>query len=134
MTDSTVIEPAPAPVSLASVTQPFVTLWDKVKAWISGAEKEVPILLSKAEAEIVTVAAPLFQTAETEVMSDLTVFIRGVVTSHPNPGSMALPDWEAAIMNALSKLGGDLLGHAQGLGSNLLQALVGLVLHALPAA
>lgn len=112
----------------------FTTLWDKLKALFAGAEQAAATDFSKAEQDVIAIAQPLFAAAEATAIRDLVIFIRGVLTANPTPGSMSVSDWETAIMNGLAKLGGDLLATAQGMKSNLLQALISLVLASLSAA
>lgn len=115
----------------------MTTLWDKISAWaqstiqtveadagaaVQAAEK----LLNWEEQQLVALLQPLFASAEAEAMQDLTLFLRGVLTSSQNISS--LPDWETAVLNSLQKVGGDLLTTAEKLGSNALQVLIGLLL------
>jgi hypothetical protein len=112
----------------------FATLWDKLKALLGGAEQAVQVDFTKSELEVVAIAQPLLAAAEAAAIRDLVIFVRGVLTAHPDPASMTVSDWETAVMNGLGKLGGDLLVTAQQLKSTLLQALISLVLASLPAA
>lgn len=133
MTDTlTGVAVAPAaPSILAQAQTALVTLWDKIKAAFATAETEVAVYLTKEEGQILALIQPLFAAAEAAAIQDLVQFVQGVVTSAENPGSMDLADWETAILNGLQKVGGDLETLAKSLGSNVLQALIGLVLAAL---
>ena len=117
------------------------TLWDKISEWAqstlttveadaSAAVQQAEKLLSWEEQQLVGLLQPLFAAAEANAMQDLTLVLRGVLTSVKNVSS--LPDWETAVMNALQVVGGDLLKTAEQLGSNSLQVLVGMLLAQLP--
>lgn len=115
----------------------MTTLWDKISAWAQStlqtveadagaAVQEAEKLLNWEEQQLVALLQPLFASAEAEAVQDLTLFLRGVLTSSQNISS--LPDWETAVLNSLQKVGGDLLVTAEKLGSNALQVLIGLLL------
>lgn len=117
------------------------TLWDKISTWAQStlttveadagaAVQQAEKLLNWEEQQLVALLQPLFAAAEANAMQDLTLFLRGVLTSVKDVTS--LPDWETAVMNSLQVVGGDLLATAQKLGSNSLQVLVGLLLAQLP--
>jgi len=117
------------------------TLWDKISAWAqntlttveadaSAAVQAGEKLLNWEEQQLVGLLQPLFAAAEANAMQDLTLFLRGVLTSVKNVSS--LPDWETAVMNSLQVVGGDLLKTAEQLGSNSLQVLIGMLLAQLP--
>ncbi len=108
----------------------FSNLWDKIVAWFKGEFTTVELTFTKEEQEILTLMKPLLVAAEATVVQDLMQFIRGVLTGAA--GYSTLADWETAVMNGLEKVGGDLLTLAKGLGSNMLQALIGLILAQLP--
>lgn len=106
------------------------TLWDKVSAWWNNTA--VPAL-RKDEQEVIGLLQPLLSAAEGSVIQDLVQFIRGVITTVEGTPPSTLADWETAVLNSLGKLEGELLTLAKGLGSNVLQALIALVLAKLPA-
>lgn len=112
----------------------FTTVWSKLQSLFASAGQAISLEFSKTEQEVIAIAQPLFAAAEAAAVRDLVIFVRGVLSAHPNPGSMTVADWETAVMNGLGKLGGELLATAQTLKSNLLQALISLVLASLPAA
>lgn len=130
MTDLSI--PATATPSILQQAQTaVVTLWDKIKAAFSTAEAEVAIYLTKEESQLLALVQPLFGAAEAAAIQDLIQFVQGVLTSAEKPGSMDLPDWETAVLNGLSKVGGEVEALAKSLGSNVLQALIGLILASL---
>lgn len=115
----------------------MTTLWDKITSWVSTEVKavegeasqvaaQVGQFLNWEEQQLILLLKPLFAQAEAEALQDLTLFVRGVLTSAQNISS--LPDWETAVLNSLQKVGGDLLATAEKLGSNSLQVLIGLLL------
>ena len=104
----------------------MTTLWDKIKAWLSSTAQTVEVQFSKDEQIVLGILQPLLGAAEAALLQDLITFIRGVLTSGRTAGG--LDEWETIILNGLSSLKGELLTLAQGLGSNVLQALIGLVL------
>lgn len=119
----------------------MATLWDKISTWAesalvvveadaSAAVQTAEKLLNWEEQQLVGLLQPLFATAEANAMQDLTLFLRGVLTSVKDVSS--LPDWETAVMNSLGVVGGDLLKTAETLGSNSLQVLIGMLLAQLP--
>jgi len=117
------------------------TLWDKISGWVASAEKtvvqdatvaaqDVWQFLNWEEKQLVGLLQPLFAAAEAEALQDLTLFLRGVLTSVKDTSSLA--DWETAALNSLQVVGGDLLKTAETLGSNSLQVLIGMLLAQLP--
>lgn len=111
-----------------------VTLWDKFKTWVNGEVQAVAPVLTADEQDLVGLVKPLFAGAEAVGLSQLVTFIRGVLVAVEAPGSKTLPDLETIVMNGLSRLGSGLQPVAVGLGSSVLQALIGLVLASLPKA
>lgn len=110
----------------------FTTLWDKIKAWISGEAQVAKVELTKDEQAVLALVQPLLGSAESAVLQDLVVFATGVLTQAK--ASKSLADWETAVLNALQTVGGELLTLAESLGSNLLQSLIGLILAKLATA
>jgi len=116
------------------------TLWSKLqilfgsavtegKVIVGDLVKEGETLFSEGEQEFLTLAQPLFNAAESTAVTDLTGFMTTFIKTAE--GAKSIQDWETAIMNELQSLGGDLFATAQGLGTNLVQALIGLVLQKL---
>jgi hypothetical protein len=99
------------------------SLWAKLVAWWNGTA--VPVLQND-EKELMALVEPLFGAAEAAIVQDLTVFIKGVLTQVQ--AGQDLATLEASVLNALEAVGGQLLTVAKGLGSNVLQALIGLIL------
>ena len=108
----------------------MTTLWQKVVAWFTTEEKQVEVFLSKEEQMIMELFQPIMGAGEATLMQDLITFIRGVLLSGQTAGS--LDAWETIVLNGLTKLGGELLDLAKSMGSNALQALIGLALSQLP--
>lgn len=104
------------------------SLWAKLVSWWNGTA--VPVLQND-EKELMALVEPLFGAAEAAIVQDLTVFIKGVLTQVQ--AGQDLATLEAAVLNALQAVGGQLLTVAKGLGSNVLQALIGLILAKLAA-
>lgn len=107
------------------------SLWQKVLAWMSSTAASVVVALSADEKQLLSLAKPLLSAAEASVLQDLVGFITGAVANAS--GSKTLDAWEAEVLNGLEVTGSELFTLAQGLGSNLLQVLIGLVLSKLPA-
>ncbi len=98
-------------------------LWTSiVNVW----NKDVAPELETGEQELVQLLQPLFGQVEAAALQDLVVFIKGVVSAAPT--TKTLPEWESVILNLAGTFGGSLLTTATGLGSNVLQAIIGLVL------
>ena len=106
------------------------TVWDKIKTFFAGEVKAAEAIFSAEEQMVLTAFAPILHAAEAVTLSTLITFIRDVLTK----GSTAtdLQSWEAAVLNELEVTGGQLLTVAKGLGSNLLQTLIGVLLAGLP--
>lgn len=115
----------------------MTTLWDKISTWataegkvleadVGAAEQKVAAFLNWEEQQLIGLLKPLFAQAEANAIQDLTLFIRGVLTSVK--GTSSLADWETAVLNGLQMVGGELLKTAETLGSNALQVLIGLLL------
>jgi hypothetical protein len=109
-----------------------MTLWDKIKTWLAGAAHAAEVELSNDEKALMALIRPLFGQAEAAALQSLVHFITGAVTAVGT--SRTLADWESAILNGLGAAESELLPLARGLGSDLLQALIGLVLGRLRAA
>lgn len=74
---------------------------------------------------------PLLLAVEPQVYADLRAVVLGVLTAFGKGGSLS--DIETALLNVLEAGGTALLGTAQGLGSNVLQLVIGLVKSTIPA-
>ena len=72
-------------------------------------------------------AKPLFQAVEQAGISELKVFIEGVLGTIADHKVKDLATLESAVLNSLAATRPALLAIAQGLGSNLLQVIIGLV-------
>jgi hypothetical protein len=109
-----------------------MTLWDKIKGWVSGAIMTVETELSRDEKALLAIVQPLLGADEAAAMQDLVQFVTGLVAGAG--GARTLADWETAVLNGLGAAESELLTLAKGLGSNLLQSLIGLVLSRLATA
>lgn len=97
--------------------------WTKVVAWWNGTA--VPAL-ENDEKQLLALVQPLFGAAEAAALQDLVQFVTGVLTQVEKGQDLAT--LEAAVLNALQTAGSELQTLAKGLGSNVLQALIGLIL------
>jgi hypothetical protein len=98
-------------------------LWTTIeKVW----NTDVAPALATGEQELVQLLQPMFGQVEAAALQDLVVFIKGVVSAAPT--TKTLPEWESVILNLAQTFGGSLMTTATGLGSNVLQAVIGLVL------
>lgn len=104
-------------------------LWTKLVNWWNNTA--VPEL-ERDEKAVLALLQPLLAQAEAAAISDLTVFITAVLTQVEKGGDLAT--LEAAVLNALQTAEHELLDTAKALGSNALQALIGLILAKLPKA
>lgn len=99
------------------------TLWTDIETvW----NKDVAPALAIGEQELVQLLKPLFGQVEAAALQDLVVFVKGIVAAAPT--THTLPEWETVIVNLAETFGGSLFGTIKGLGSNVFQALIGLVL------
>jgi hypothetical protein len=103
--------------------------WSKIVAWWNGTA--VPTLKAD-EQELLLLLKPLFGAAEAAALQDLVVFVKGVLTQVQ--AGQDLATLEVAVLNALEAVGGQLAVIGKGLGSNVLQALIGLILAQLTSA
>ena len=108
------------------------TLWDKIVAWFSNAEQVVVTEFNKDEQALLALVQPLFGAAEATAIQAMVHFITGALSQ--STASKTLPEWETAILNGMQTTGSELLALAESLGSNVLQALIGLVLQRLSTA
>lgn len=119
-----------------------MNILDTIKTDLTAAEvwveKEAGVVLTEAETladtalkTIWAVAAPLFTSAEATGVADVLTAIRSYL-SGVTPGQ-DLATLEAAFLDQVETLGGELLSQAKALGSMLLQALIALALKSLPA-
>lgn len=102
------------------------TLWDKFTGWFSGEVKTAETLFTAEEQKILAAFAPILHAAEPVTLAALIDLARSVLSSGLTASSLA--DWEAHVLNAAEATGGQLFTVAKGLGSNLLQALIGVLL------
>jgi len=118
--------PAPAPASsdpLAQVGAKISTLWKKFVGWIDGSV--LPVLQSD-EKQLVALFEPILNAGEAQAVQDLKVAITGVLTQ-VKPGQ-DLPTLEGIVLSALQVVDSELFALAKSMGSNALQALIGLIL------
>ena len=108
----------------------LTTLWDKFTAWFKGEVKAVEVVFTNEEQAVISALSPILHAAEPVALAALIDFVRNVLTSAV--GVKDLPTWEAAVLNEAEALGGQLFTLAKGLGSNLLQALIAVLLAGLP--
>lgn len=104
----------------------FVTVWDKVVAWFKAEAPVVENFLSKEEQELLTLLKPILAAGEASLVQDLVKFLQGVASTAASGATLA--DLETAALNGLEVVGGELRDLAKSLGSNLLQAILGLIL------
>lgn len=109
----------------------FKTIWDKLAAWFAGEISAAEVEFSKDEKAILAFIRPLLASTEASALQDLITFIIAVLSQAKT--AQDLPTWETAVLMGLESTGSELFGLAQGLGSNLLQALIGFALAKLPA-
>lgn len=106
------------------------TLWQKVVAWAKAEITIVESALTAEEQAVLAIVQPILHTAEVtlfaNLIAELKVFLGGLTTV----GSLA--DIETALGNAWESDKPELLAFAKGLGSNVWQAVIGLVLSQLP--
>jgi hypothetical protein len=110
----------------------LVTVWDKFSAWLGGEAKAAGAVLSAEEQQVLSAFQPILQAAEGVTLSALIAFIREVLTTAQSVTD--LPTLETKVLNDLQAEGGQLFTIAKGLGSNLLLALIAVLLAGLPKA
>ncbi len=74
---------------------------------------------------------PVITAIEPVLYDDLKSFVVQAIEAVGHGGSLA--DIETALMNDLQATGGALFGHAQALGSDLIQILIGVIKMGTPA-
>jgi hypothetical protein len=102
------------------------------KSFIQTVETDAAAIWNFATKEVETgavtlwnLAKPLFAAVEPTVIADLRAAIEKVLAAADT--TQSLDALETAVLNALEAAGGQLFTIAKGLGSNLLQVLIGLV-------
>jgi hypothetical protein len=108
----------------------LVTIWDKFTAWVGGEAHAAAVVFSAEEQAVLAAFAPILRAAEGVTLATLISFIRNALSASAT--AKDLPTWEAEILNALEAEGGQLFTIAKGLGSNLLQALIAVLLASVP--
>lgn len=114
---------------IQSAENAVASFWSNIVSWWNGTA--VPALQAD-EKELLALLQPLFGAAEAAALQDLVVFVKGVLTQVQ--AGQDLASLESAVLNALEAVGGNLLSIGKGLGSNVLQALIGLILAQLTSA
>lgn len=108
---------------VTTVEKDVVDLWHTLEnVW----QKDVVPVLETGEQELIQLLKPLFAQVEAAALQDLVVFIKGVVAAAPM--TKTLPEWEEVILNLAQTFGGSLLTTIKALSSNVVQALIGLIL------
>lgn len=104
---------------------------DLVQAW-HVVETDAGVVLTDAEHVLEAAAAtvwsdfkPILTAIEPTIYADLKAVVVGVLTAFGGGGDLA--QIETEVLNVLSAGRTALLGHAQGLGSNLLQLIIAAV-------
>lgn len=106
------------------------TLWTKFQGWFSGEVKAAEAIFSTEEQAVISAFQPILHAAEAVTLASLIAFIRNVLTTVA--ASTDLATIEAKVLNELEVEGGQLFTIAKGMGSNLLQATIGVLLAGMP--
>lgn len=114
-----------------TIAQDAETLWDEAKAWVSGEIKEAELFATTEGQEILAVLKPILAAAAPTALAALVGGLRTFLTGLTSVGSLA--DIETAILNVWQDTEPELFTLARSLGSNVVQAIVGLLLAQLPA-
>lgn len=108
------------------------TLWDKVIAWAKAEITIVETALSAEEHAVLAIVQPILAGGEATLIADLAAEAKAFLTGLESVGS--LEDIESALLNAWESEKPELFAFAKGLGSNVFQAILGLLLSQLPKA
>jgi len=104
------------------------TLWDKIKAWFAGEIAWAAVELNDVEKDLVSIAEPILAAGEASAITDLKAEVTTVLSSIETPKTWTLPDLETAVLNGLKTAESALLPLAEGMGSTVFQAFIGLIL------
>lgn len=113
-----------------SIGSTVATLWQKVVAWAKAEITIVESALSAEEQAVLAIVQPILHTAEVDLFANLIAELKVFLSGLENVGSLA--DIESALANVWENDKPELLAFAKGLGSNVWQAVIGLVLSQLP--
>lgn len=98
-------------------------LWKKFVSWFDGTALPA---LQKDEQQVVALFKPILNAGEAQAVQDLKVAITGILTQVQKGQDLAT--LEGVVLSALELVGTELYDLAKGMGSNALQALIGLIL------
>jgi hypothetical protein len=108
---------------LAQVGAKITGLWQKFVSWFDGSALPV---LQNDEKQLVALFQPILNAGEAQTVQDLKVAITGILTQVQKGQDLAT--LEGVVLSALQVVGSELYDLAKGMGSNALQALIGLIL------
>jgi hypothetical protein len=115
---------------LSSVASGAKTLWAELTGWVSGEITDLKLWATAEGKVIANVVAPILKAGEVDVLADLVGATNTFLTDLKSVGSLA--DIETAIIQVWETEQPTLATFAKGLGSNVFQAIIGLLLSQLP--
>lgn len=121
MTDTAAAEATPGPI--AQIGAKITGLWKKFVSWFDGTALPA---LEKDEQQVVALFEPILNAGEAQALQDLKVAVTGVLTQVQK--GKTLDELEGIVLSALEVVSAELYDLAKGMGSNALQALIGLIL------
>lgn len=115
---------------LSTITSGAKTLWAEVTSWAKGEVEDVKIALTAEGQIVLNVVKPILAAGEASAVADLITATSAFLTKLTSVGSLA--DIETAIIQVWETEEPTLATFAKGLGSNIFQAIIGLLLSQLP--
>lgn len=115
---------------LSTISSGAKTLWAEVTTWAKGELASLQIAASAEGQIILGVVKPILSAGEASVVAELIGATTSFLTKLESVGSLA--DIETALIQVWETEEPTLFTFAKGLGSNVFQAIIGLLLAQLP--